>query len=31
MEIYLIVLILFDNYDLTFIYVCMYVLCMLSE
>ena len=27
MEIYLIVFILFDNYDLTFIYVCMYFVC----
>ena len=27
MEIHLIVFILFDNYDLTFIYVCMYFVC----
>ena len=27
MEIYLIVFILFDNYNLTFIYVCMYFVC----
>ena len=27
MEIYLIVFILFDDYDLTFIYVCMYFVC----
>ena len=27
MEIYLIVFILFDNYDLTFIYVCMCFVC----
>ena len=29
MEIYLIVFILFDDYGLTFIYVCMYFVCVI--